>query len=178
MRIGARRRLLLTGTPLQNNLLGTVNHQWYFQLFVRINSDFGQNSEKNHIEINSELISLLKFIMPDLLQKSSATLNKIFKLRNSESDFAKQRVKEAKTILQVLPLFSKINFLISYYCSRSFYEELNLMFYAIFRLKSRKILLYRWLRSNLCFTPKLETAFEKVWATEFRASKRPEKESF
>jgi hypothetical protein len=39
--------------------------------------------------------------MPDLLQKSSATLNKIFKLSNQESDFARNRVAEAKTILEV-----------------------------------------------------------------------------
>jgi len=44
----------------------------------------------------------MKFIMPELLQKSSATLNKIFKLRNTESDFARQRVAEAKQILEVI----------------------------------------------------------------------------
>lgn len=67
MKIGARRRILLTGTPLQNNLL--------------------------------ELMSLLKFIMPDLLQNSSTTLTKIFQLSSSDSDFARQRAVEAKAIL-------------------------------------------------------------------------------
>jgi len=49
-----------------------------------------------------ELVSLIKFLMPDLLQKSSNTLQRIFKLRNQESEFAKKRVAEARTILQVL----------------------------------------------------------------------------
>ena len=86
MKLGARRRILLTGTPLQNNLLGMATSN-----MIRANKT----------PLILELISLLKFIMPDLLQKSSATLNKIFKLRNSESEFARQRVDEAKTILMV-----------------------------------------------------------------------------
>lgn len=67
MKIGAKRRILLTGTPLQNNLL--------------------------------ELMSLLKFIMPEMLEKSTSTLTKIFQLSNSESDFARKRALEAKAIL-------------------------------------------------------------------------------
>ena len=46
-----------------------------------------------------ELMSLLKFIMPELLQKSTATLQRIFKLTNMESDFGRKRIEEAKTIL-------------------------------------------------------------------------------
>lgn len=68
MKIGARRRVLLTGTPLQNNLL--------------------------------ELMSLIKFLMPSLLEKSTTTLQKLFKLKNQESEFARERVLEARTILQ------------------------------------------------------------------------------
>ena len=51
------------------------------------------------ILLYSELMSLLKFIMPELLENSTATLKKIFKLSSSESDFARQRVAEAKSIL-------------------------------------------------------------------------------
>ena len=45
-------------------------------------------------------MSLLKFIMPELLQKSTATLQRIFKLTHHESDFGKKRIEEAKTILE------------------------------------------------------------------------------
>ena len=44
-------------------------------------------------------MSLLKFIMPEMLEKSSSSLTKIFQLSNSESDFARQRALEAKAIL-------------------------------------------------------------------------------
>ena len=44
-------------------------------------------------------MSLLKFIMPEMLEKSTSTLTKIFQLSNSESDFARKRALEAKAIL-------------------------------------------------------------------------------
>jgi len=70
MRLNAKHRLLLTGTPLQNNLL--------------------------------ELMSLLKFVMPDMFDESTQTLVKMFTHANSDhsSAFFKQRIEHAKKIMQ------------------------------------------------------------------------------